>query len=318
MTLEVYVHNDRAAIQALVDQGFCPVECSIDGRSIVDGLEMDHHGELSHLEAVSVRAYRDHFGARAHDPRFVIAGSADADACFAVAALAGLLPHPSRAEALEGRSEALIARLSADLLELAQAIALIDTNPIGVDMTTLPFGPMIMMWDVLVGSGRNPLSPYLGVGLWERLTCARPKTLGPYLNASLEVEASRREEALRDLEERGIELEGVLVIRGSRVFGFEEWYARALEAGPYDASCGWLHPIVVSWQERHGSVTVGCPNTEVACQEFGPLGLKAVLPKLDPPGWGGREAVAGSPRGVRLTWEQVVEAVSVIAANRRG
>ena len=43
-----------------------------------------------------MRGYRDHQGARVEDPRFVVTGRADADATFAIAALAGLLP--SKAE----------------------------------------------------------------------------------------------------------------------------------------------------------------------------------------------------------------------------
>ena len=78
-----------------IAQGFCPIECSIGGESIVDDLIMDHHGPHSHLESVAIRAYRDLFGARREDPRFVTA-IGDADACFAAAALAGELPHPSR------------------------------------------------------------------------------------------------------------------------------------------------------------------------------------------------------------------------------
>jgi len=78
----------------LVAAGFEPVECSFADQSVVGPLEMDHHGHLSHLEGVATRAYRDHFGARREDPRFVVTGTADADATFAIAALAGLLPHP--------------------------------------------------------------------------------------------------------------------------------------------------------------------------------------------------------------------------------
>lgn len=81
-----HVNTTVEAIE-LLEQGYCPVECSIGGESIVDELSMDHHGVLSHLEGVAVRAYRDYFGVRKSDPRFVVTGAADADATFAIAAL---------------------------------------------------------------------------------------------------------------------------------------------------------------------------------------------------------------------------------------
>ena len=94
-SLKVRVTNDAAEVRRLIDEGFAAIECSIGGESITCPLNMDHHGERSHLESVAIRAYRDHFGARKSDPRFVVVGSPDADACFAISALAGLLPHPS-------------------------------------------------------------------------------------------------------------------------------------------------------------------------------------------------------------------------------
>jgi len=48
--MEIILSNDINEIRQLISQGFCPVECSIGGESIVDALEMDHHGEMSYQE----------------------------------------------------------------------------------------------------------------------------------------------------------------------------------------------------------------------------------------------------------------------------
>ena len=313
-TLDVRVLNDPEAIQALVDEGWCPIECSVAGFSVVDELEMDHHGAYSHLEAVSIRAWRDHFGARREDPRFVIAGSADADATFAAAALAGILPHPSRAEEVAELRAEVQERLTADISWLAEAIALIDTEPIGINFKTLPGGALFIVWDSFAGSGRERLSALAGVHLWRALTTGRSEKFRPYFEAAQQVEQARVEDAMRDLDERGEELDGVLVILNSRVFGFAEWYGRDEEAGPYDSPSGWRHPVVLSWVEGRGQVTVGCPNIEVAEALFGEGGLKNLFAELEPEGWGGREAVGGSPRGLKLTRAQVEAAARTIAA----
>ena len=63
--------------------------------------------------------------------------------------------------------------------------------------------------------------------------------------------------------------------------------------------------MVLSWVEGRGQVTVGCPNIEVAEALFGEGGLKNLFAELEPEGWGGREAVGGSPRGLKLTRAQV-------------
>jgi len=57
---------------------------------------------------------------------------------------------------------------------------------------------------------------------------------------------------------------------------------------------------------------MGCPNEVVAEELFGKGGLKNVFKQLKPEGWGGREAVGGSPRGIRLSWEEVVESAKTI------
>ena len=315
--MELVISNDSAEIRNLVAEGFCPVECSIGGESITDDLMMDHHGDLAHLESVAVRAYRDHFGARADDSRFVGTGVADADMCFAVAALAGIIPHPER-QVAETLPPPVKASLTRDLSGLAETIGRVDVSPIGLDIPSMEGGEILLTWNAMTASARDSLGFQAGVGLWRSLLEGHPAQLGPFFSAARDAEANRRQASLADLDERGVVIDGVLVIKESRTFGFPEWYGRR-EDQPFDAPEGWEHPVVLAWLERGRNVTIGCPNKEVAEAIFGPGGLgKNVLPNLQPEGWGGREAIGGSPRGAELTWEQVETAAREVASRLRG
>jgi hypothetical protein len=311
--LTLILSNDAAEIKALVAEGFCPIECSIGGESIVDDLMMDHHGKLSHLEPVSIRAYRDHFGTRAADPRFVTTGAADADACFTAAALAGMLPHPSRVVA-DNVPPPVKAAITCDLTTLADTVARIDVSPIGLDIASLPGGDMLITWNVMTQGATDTLGFYQGVAMWRTITeKANPASLKPFLDAGKASELARRQAALDDLERCGQVIDEMLVLNGSRVFGFSEWYGRN-EVEAFESVEGWKHPIVIALTERDNNVTIGCPNTQVAESLFGAGGLKNVFAKLQPEGWGGREAVGGSPRGSKLSFEQVEMAAKVVAS----
>lgn len=311
--LDIVVSNSADEIGTLLAQGFCAVECSIGGSSIVDVLNMDHHGDLSHLEAVSMRSYRDHFGARRDDPRFVIAGQSDADAAFTVAGLAGLLPHPSRVDEFASAPPPVKTSMTKDLSTLAETVAIIDTDPIGRDLSSMPSGDLLLAWNALSGTGRDSLSAIGGVALWMALTTGRADQLAPYLAAGVNSETTRRQAARADLDERGQTIAGVLVLRESQTWGFDVWYGRKTDASA-DSPEGWTHPVAVAWVADAHNVTIGCPNTAVAEVLFGPGGLKTVFSYLEPQGWGGREAVGGSPRGEVLTWEQVEVAARTIAS----
>ena len=311
-SLDVVVSNDVAEVESLVALGYCPVECSVGGRSVVDDLLMDHHGEWSHLESVAVRAYRDHFGARAGDARFVVAGVSDADASFAIAALAGVLPHPSYI--VDDLPPFLRERYTADLSALAASIARIDTDPIGVKISALEQGTMLVAWNGLSGTGRDSLSAIGGVALWRALTTGEPAVVAGYLAAAELAENSRFELAFAEQQRCGALADGVLIIDGSQVWGFDVWYGRVPD-GPAQSVSGWQNPVVLA-RTRAGNITVGCPNRAVAEELFGVGGLNAVFDLLEPEGWGGRETVGGSPRGQAMTSEELFAAAGVVAAAR--
>lgn len=311
--LSVVVSNDVKEIKDLVAQGYCPVECSIEGDSIVDDLVMDHHGKYSHLGPVSTRSYLEHYGARKDDPRFVIAECVDADAAFTVAALAGLLPHPER-EVPSFLPPPVRAARTRDVRDIATTIGQVDLSPIGLTICDLPGGDFLQLWNAQMDmQNRDELGGLAAVILWRNLLDANPATLSPYLAAGRDSEKNRKLEALKDLGERGEFIDGVLVLKESRVWGFDDWYQR-VPGLPFTAVDGWKAPIVLAWAAQAHNITVGCPCIEVAESLFGKGGLKNIFPALAPEGWGGREAVGGSPRGVKMSWEQVTEAARKVAA----
>jgi hypothetical protein len=266
---------------------------------------MDHHGEYSDLDGVAVRAYRDHFSARKDDPRFVVTGNADADATFAIAALAGMLPHPSREAEFEKAPPFIKKSMTTDLSTLAATINLLDTNPIGVDLTQVSFGDVVKTWNAMTAVNNNTLGLYTGVGMWTNLTMGNPNVLATYFKTAKDSEAARIAEAKADLTERSERISPeVLFLNGSRSWGFDVWYGRKLDAGTSEEPNGWDAPVVVAYVEHGQNVTIGCPNNAVAETIFGKGGLKNVFHALQPEGWGGRESIGGSPRGVKLTADQ--------------
>ena len=293
----VKMSNNASEIDNLINQGFCPVECSVGGNSYVDELQMDHHGTLSGLESVAIRAYRDHFGARRDDPRFVVAGVMDADAAFCIASLAGRLPHPDADVA--GLPPHLHAGAQKDLSSLAELVALIDTDPIGRDIAAQEGGDVLLAWNALtLGSGRDDATALMAVVLWGQLVSGHPARK-PLLVAALQTEADRREAAAA-VPVSGVG-DWVGIVVDSPVFGFDVWYGRDT-AFPADALDGWDFPVVLAL--ARGAVTIGCPNKEVSEDIFGEGGLKnvfALLGAATSAGWGGRESIGGSPRGLPMT-----------------
>ncbi len=293
-SISVFHSSDAAEIARLVGEGFCPVECSVGGESVMDELKMDHHGVESSREGVAVRAYRDHFGARAADPRFVYTGAADADATFAIAALAGILPHSSKE--VSGLPPFLQKAQTQDLTALAELVNRVDTDPIGVDLAAHPWGPVLLLWNQLTNGPQSADQAIAGIFLWNRILTGS-ESLKALLEATKEDEANRRQLAAEAPQEVSVP---VRVVLGSPVWGFDVWYSRTENTSPNEPA-GWATPIVVAFNPRAGNITLGCPNAAVAEKLFGPGGLKNVFPKLEPAGFGGREAVGGSPRGVKMT-----------------
>ena len=294
------IGNTIDEIDKLVCKGFTPVECSVGGESVVDDLELDHHGNYSHLQGVAIAAYEHFFGARAEQPFFVTCAPADADACFATAALMGLLPS----------------RKENDLYELASTINKIDCDPIGANPLDLPHGDLVRAWNVLASGFNSTAAGYAaGTYLWAQLVTAR--NLSSLLAGVKGAEAARRHGAEQDLENCKPVRYGdptVLCLYETEAWGFDVWYGRRSKAGSPEELSGWQHPVVLALAKQRQEITIGCPNVAVAEALFRPGGLKNVFAKLEPAGWGGREAIGGSPRGKPMTKDQLHSAGVKVAA----
>lgn len=306
MRLDIEVVRSAEEARALAEAGWCPVECSFGAESIVDELQMDHHGTHSHRESVAVRAYRDHHGARAADPRFVLTGVADADATFAIAALAGILTRAGATAEARGAAQAI------DCSALAATVALVDGDPIGRDLPGLPEGETLLCWNTFFGGGRDRLAALAGVHGWRTLTTLGPERHAAFAAAARQADELRRRQAREEIKRRGRRIGRILLLLGTAAPAFELWYGRRPDCGASDEPAGWESPVVIA-QAALGPVTIGCPNGAVAEALFGPGGLKAVYPRLLPPGWGGREAIGGAPRGLTLGAHEVIAAAETVA-----
>lgn len=296
MKIEIVHVNEKTAADEFTGQGYEPIECSFGHfGSSMGPLAMDHHGAESHREGVAIRAYRDHFGSRKDDPRFVVTGAADADATFAIAALCGLLPHPSRAAEFEKAPPPVKTANTKDITSLAEMVNKVDTVPIGVRLEETDEGVTLLLWNQMSSSSQDETAFHAGVDRWRSLLSRAPKAL---------LAAAKTEEANRVTEARKAEVNKVsdkVAVVESAAWGFDVWYAE-------------VAPIIVAYVATNGNVTIGCPDTETAEKFFGKGGLKNVFAKLEPQGWGGREAIGGSPRGQKLNREQALEAAKVINA----
>jgi hypothetical protein len=293
--LEIIHTSDHDLCVRLRDAGYEPVECCFGSKSVLGPLYMDHHGPESGRAGVAIRAYRDHFGARCDDPRFCATGGADADMCFAIAALAGILPHPSRSSEFANASESVRALMTRDLNPFADLINLMDTAPIGVRLEEKPDGNILLLWDQLASSAHDASAVHAGVDRWRRFfSDERPLT--SLYAAAAEQEASRVS-AARLAKVETVSPTVALVV--SAVRGFDVWYAE-------------VAPVIVLLKPE-GVVSIGCPNKAVAEELFGVGGLMNVFPHLLPAGWGGRESIGGSPRGLTLSFDQALTAAQMVA-----
>lgn len=317
--LEIAVVNTADEAREYVKKGYTPVECSFGSESVVDELELDHHGSMSDKESVAIRAYRDLFGVRANNKKIVV-NHIDADNMFAIASVCGLLPHPNSAYAAS-LPPFQQKPWQQDLMPLAETIATMDTDPIGREVLKMPYGQHLVMWNSIYGSlSKTRLQALSAVQGWITITTSR--NVGVYLDAAKNSEQARIDMAKKDLEERGKKEGDVFVIRNSRMFGFDVWYGRDPEKGKPTEAAGWKHPIVLSLTEEQQNITIGVPSpgnsVKVAEELLGKGGLKNVFDRLNKlyecpegAGFGGRECIGGSPRG-RVMKEEDVRKIAVV------
>lgn len=261
------------AVQILKqDSEFIPIECCFGNVSIVNYLELDHHGEFSHLEPVSIRGYRDYYGIGS---KFLVTGFPDCDATFAIASIAGIIEKDK-------------------WIKLAELIARVDSDPIGIDLLNEGLeGELIMLFNQLKLSQLDSNSWLYSVLLWKKLLSNVDYIKHFILTCKLN-EIERRRKAW-DCEH--LMIGDVLAINKSPIWAFDIWYSKA--------NC-------VVALTLNDNITIGCPNLTIAEKLFGKGGLKNVFEKLTPQGWGGRETVGGSPRGLAMDWNKTIEIANTL------
>lgn len=224
--------------------------------------------------------------------KFVTTGAADADATFCIAALAGMID------------------ITSDLVKnVADVVAIMDTDPIGRNLLDMgEAGRIWMGWEAITANNpKDDANSFLFGAIAWRNILSDPRRYSDVLDAAVAREKGRVEEAEKCLSNSQVfDLKGkkALFVRNSTVFGFDVWYGRNTDIDPKDAAA-WAYPLVAAYVPKTKSFTVGCPNKEVAETLFGAGGLKNVFARLD--GWGGREAVGGSPRGKEMTLDDFQE-----------
>jgi hypothetical protein len=148
-TLEI-VHIDEIRS---IPKGYYPI----------DGPDLMHFGSVG-------AAYRDYFGFLKETPKFLVQGPASASATFAIAALAGLLPHPSRGEELASSAPPVRESGVKDLTQLAQLIGRHELYADTVRLEEESWGGTLLLWQQLGWGAEGSLAFYGGVDRWRMLT----------------------------------------------------------------------------------------------------------------------------------------------------
>ena len=133
--------------------------------------------------------------------------------------------------------------------------------------------------------------------------------LAPFFEAAVKEQERLVAKAEADMAERSVKEEGILVIRGASVFGFDTWYGK--KDGNVRVASSWQNPVVVALYNE-GNIIIGTPCAEVAEEMFGENGLKKVYAKLNElygltegNGFGGHVGIGGSPRNMKMSYDDV-------------
>lgn len=291
--LQIRIANTATQAERWKRAGYCPIECSFGPISVVDDSNLDHHGSLSNLEGVAIRAYRDQYGTRRDDPRFVVTGFPDEDACFSIASKTGLIPHPSLADRFENAPPAMLRVARQNLLHVAQEINRVDVQPdLAITLVDTYFGRVVLSWRQQAHpTCRDLLSWYGGVDRWRALLTAQADDL---INVAADAQADRLDEAR---SARSVEVSRRVVVVDFSSLGPNSTYYRT-----------WLtrYPVLVAFiggPSGFGTCSFVVESMAVAKELFGPDGLLSIYSSLQPGGCGGRETIGGSNRTSFVDWD---------------
>lgn len=286
-------------IQQYIDDGFVPIEMAEGTHSFVDFRMLDHHNEYSDLPAACVTALKYYGELSGGDPVKIMVNHTDSDSVMTGLTLLGLLPLET-------------------LNRLNPEIGILDTEPLIADIENMKYFEIISLWKNAMGSSKQSGWSWLyGLQLWLDLHFHMDR-FSKLLGELEKYESERRKTALEEYNAAKISKSGRIVsIRNSRVKGYDIQFMRRKEYPPLTLE-GWRHWCIVSYVEKSGIIMISCPCRIVAELLFGEGGLKNILPllpKIDGRNWGGREAVGGSPRGVRAPAEILDDVVNILEKN---
>lgn len=258
-----------------LDQGYEPVECSFGSRSILGPLRLDHHGLLSHEKPVSIKAAELAMkGERCQN--FVVTGPPDPDAIYAIAVLSGAI-EPD--------------------LGIAQAIAVTDLDPIGVDRLAQARHLREVLFDLSLG---EPLPTV--EGFYRALGCGI-RYFQPRRLSTDEVFAARcyEESRISKVMASVVEAHHLTILLEWNRIGRDVWHRSAPLAVQYKPDFG---IISVSGCTRMGAERLG---TQSVFDVLGKAGLDTFYPVMDEvlglTGSGGRPDIGGAPRNVRFSFD---------------
>lgn len=295
--------NKLDEVRQLVSLGYCRI--AVNDLSLTPGSSDDSEG-------VALSAYRDHFGARAKDKRFVLTGPANAGSLFAAASLMGELPHPLREEDFDWATPLQTISKTWDFSSLAETVdaSCMNTdgrNPKGVDaLGNRPFRQLLLKWHKRVPIVNDTLGLYHGVGAWREMCCQHTTLLDEISEDNYD-HSEHPERARHPPEPR------VLFIKDAVSKDFNKWYLSA--------------PVVVAHWKGSNMVKISCSNRAIAKRLFGPGGLTNVFPELNEklPGprvklhendnneWGGKTSYGGCPEFAPLSEDDARSAARIVA-----
>lgn len=266
--------------------GYEPIECSFGPNPVVGEWVLDHHGPLSEEEPVSVKAARlAEQGVRIN--KFVVTGPPDPDAIYAIGVLSGLFKADE---------------------EIAAAIAVTDTDPIGVDRLLQRRHVREVLFDLALGEPEPTLKNF-----YHALECARYFAPTELSDEDIDAAATYEEERIRKVMS-SIEktYTHTILLRWNRI-GRDVWHRKAPLAVQYKPEYG---IISVSGCTEKGAQRLGTPSVY---DLLGASGLDSFYPIMDSvlgyQGSGGRPDIGGSPRGVRFEFEDAERVFEALEAS---
>jgi len=264
-------------------EGYEPVECSFGKHSVVGKLLLDHHGQYSGQDAVSIKAAKFALnGIKLKN--FVVTGEADCDQCYAIAALSG--PQiPVK-------------------IEHAEAIAEIDTDPVGRDKTNERYIQTLMFEQKTQNLKYCLESSYKSLD--ELIRIYNNHYDSNEVNQAINNERERKISAKNNIK---LYEQGKIALAVSQDKGFDVWYEIAPVVVHYNPD---KKLIVFMLNPKKG----GLFGEKTGFDLLGKEGLIPIYEKLDnllqKKGCGGREMIGGSPRNVEMSYNDALRAYEFI------